>query len=463
MKIFSPSDIQRLFNIIDYRMARVVADILGKDFLTFEDKSLLRKNGFNIEKQLKNIPPYWQAFLFGRLSSILSPSQLLTLNYTDLEDYVKDEQYPKLTRREKAEYDTAATRTYGYIKGMGNRIRETLSNAISEEELKTITQERELDDLDVLKREMELGVIKRRSTQSIISNLGHQLNDWNRDWGRIVETEMQNIYLFGKAQTIMQDHGVEAKVYKEVFPGACAHCIKLYTTAGIGSKPRIFKLSSLIANGDNIGVKVRDWKAVLGPVHPFCFASQYITISVLGGQKYIKDIKVGDLVLTHKNRYKPVTRLYFRDYPSNFKHGVYNIFFYLETDCIEKGYYEDGLHYITGNHNVFVNGELKEVRHIKEGDLLTLKKGMKVKVSKVEPVVIEGWNPTLYNFEVADDHSYFANGVAVSNCRCELRYIPNGYVWDEETQSFQPPKNYERKVERQSKVKITVGSKVFEV
>ena len=47
------------------------------------------------------------------------------------------------------------------------------------------------------------------------------------------------------------------------------------------------------------------------------------------------------------------------------------------------------------------------------------------------------------------------------NCRCDLRYIPKGYVWDDETQSFIPPKGYKRQVERRSKVKIYVGSKEF--
>ena len=88
--------------------------------------------------------------------------------------------------------------------------------------------------------------------------------------GTYSETEMQNIYQTGVAQQIMKEQGADALVYKEVFSGACQHCIKFYTTAGIGSKPRIFKLIDLINNGDNIGRKVKDWKPVLNSVHPFC-------------------------------------------------------------------------------------------------------------------------------------------------------------------------------------------------
>ena len=50
------------------------------------------------------------------------------------------------------------------------------------------------------------------------------------------------------------------------------------------------------------------------------------------------------------------------------------------------------------------------------------------------------------------------------NCRCNLRYIPDGYEWDDKTQSFEPKKVDESKrVQRKSKVKITVGTKHFEV
>lgn len=315
--IFTQEEIQNLFRIIDYRLARVIMDVLGKDFLMPEDLEIFKEFNFDFLREVSKISPYYQSFIFGKLSSILSPEQLKTLNYKDLTEYVQKEQYKKLSPREKAEFHAAATRTYGYIKGMGNRIKETLGNSIYEEEFKNAAELREAESLAVLKEELARGVIERRSVKAIISTMGHRLSDWNRDWGRIVETEMQNIYSIGQAQTIMEAHGLDARVYKEVYPGACTHCRKFFTTGGSGSKPRIFKLKDLINNGDNIGKKTKDWLPTLSPTHPYC--------------------------------------------------------------------------------------------------------------------------------------------------RCLLRYIPEGYVWEESTGSFEPPKNYERKIERKSKVKITVGNKVFEV
>lgn len=117
---------------------------------------------------------------------------------------------------------------------------------------------------------------------------------------------------------IMKEHGIHAKVYKQTMQQACRYCLNAYTTNGYGSKPVIFDLSELIANGTNIGRKSKDWKPVLTNIHPFC--------------------------------------------------------------------------------------------------------------------------------------------------RCNLRYIPDGYEWDDKTQSFEPKKVEDKdRVERKSKVKITVGTKHFEV
>lgn len=48
--IFTSNEIQRLFGIIDFRLAKIVADVLGVEQLTPEDKILLEKIKLNGEK-----------------------------------------------------------------------------------------------------------------------------------------------------------------------------------------------------------------------------------------------------------------------------------------------------------------------------------------------------------------------------------------------------------------------------
>jgi hypothetical protein len=68
----------------------------------------------------------------------------------------------------------------------------------------------------------------------------------------------------------------------------------------------------------------------------------------------------------------------------------------------------------------------------------------------------------IYDVELERNHTLIVrrNGkVCVSgNCRCDLKEVPKGMVWNDETHSFEPPKElYKRQVERKSKVKIYVG------
>jgi len=48
-------------------------------------------------------------------------------------------------------------------------------------------------------------------------------------------------------------------------------------------------------------------------------------------------------------------------------------------------------------------------------------------------------------------------------CRCMLTHIDENYEWDEKQQDFNKPKPYERKVQRTSKVRITIGNRTFNV
>lgn len=93
----------------------------------------------------------------------------------------------------------------------------------------------------------------------------------------------------------------------------CPDCVRLHLTAGPGSPPRIFKLSELQANGTNVGKKRAAWKAVIGPVHPWCLPAGAMIATALGDVP-IEQIRVGDEVLTHRGRFRRVQRLSQRFY-----------------------------------------------------------------------------------------------------------------------------------------------------
>lgn len=264
--MFTPTEIQSILSVVDYHNSFLIISMLGKDVLDDWDRFVLKQNGIDIDQIEEQFPPtYFQSLMWGRLSSLLQEKDAKEITYSDFEKYVKRGQYIPLSDREQREYEIARQKTYGHLKGLGTKLRNDVSTILINE----IEQTRQ-DYEKIIKDEIERGVVERKTVTSIISEIGHKTEVWNHDWGRIVETECNNIFQIGRAQTIAKEKGEDSLVFKDVYSGACRFCIKLFLTAGIGSQPRLFKLSELAANGDNIGLKVNDWKPVLSSVHPHC-------------------------------------------------------------------------------------------------------------------------------------------------------------------------------------------------
>lgn len=71
--------------------------------------------------------------------------------------------------------------------------------------------------------------------------------------------------------------------------------------------------------------------------------------------------------------------------------------------------------------------------------------------------------PPNANFGVKQKDQVTTDSPRHVHCRCHKMPKPEGYEWDNDSQSFAAPKEYKRKVERKSKVKITFGDKEYEI
>ena len=263
--LFTSDQINELLKQVDLQTAYLVGYNLGTDVLSKDQKSLLKEFGINIETIVIDYPPYLQSFLWGRLAALLSEFQGRQVTYQDFRQYLKSVNFEPLAKREKIEYEIARKQTYHHIVSFGERIKTGVNDIIINEDNATrLEQER------VLSGEIQRGTLERKSLNTIVSNIGRRLNNWNKDWGKIVDTELQNIYNHGSAVSIVQKHGVEQLVYKETYAGACRWCIRLHTTSGIGSEPITFTMNELYANGSNIGLPKDQWRATVSATHPWC-------------------------------------------------------------------------------------------------------------------------------------------------------------------------------------------------
>ena len=140
-------------------------------------------------------------------------------------------------------------------------------------------------------------------------------------------------------------------------------------------------------------------------------------ILTLDGYKNIEDVEVGDMVLTHKNRYRKVLNTQVNYIGPNEKLVEFsgkNIFKPIIT---------------TKNHPFYTrqNGETKwiEADKLNENDEIYLvleDKWFKIDCKRLVPS--KTW---VYNLEVDEDNSYTVSGIAVHNCG---RLLYNGNVFD---------------------------------
>lgn len=257
--MFTTEEITRISEIINTHYSMIAMSVVGEEALTAQEKSTLLKHGIDIDKVADKFPPYFRSYYMGRLTAMLEDKYMREITNEDFIKYLEKGQFVPMSALERAEYEISRSMTYNTIKGLAHKITDNTRDMMLEQNRRNLIRET-----------VSEAVKNRETVQEIVSRLGHKTGEWDRDWKRIAVTEMQNVYNLGKAAEIRRKYGVDSLVFKDVFEGACRHCISLYLTDGIGSKPIVFKLSDLIANGTNVGRKVADWKPVVESTHPHC-------------------------------------------------------------------------------------------------------------------------------------------------------------------------------------------------
>lgn len=262
--LFTANQIQEILDIVDRNHLTYSAFNIGKEVLSDWDRIILKRYGIDVDKIDDGNTSFDRAYYWGRLSQQLS-DQAKKVEYKDFLQYMRKGQYIPLSDLEKNMLTVAKRKSYSHIKDLGSKIKNQINGMINEEDSK-LRAKRE----KIIGDEIKTGILERKALTDISNSMAKRMGDWNKDFDRIADTEMQNIFNEGRVAQIIKDYGEDASMYKEVFSGACRHCIRLYLTGGIGSKPIVKKVSEVIENGSNIGRKVADWKFIVGATHPHC-------------------------------------------------------------------------------------------------------------------------------------------------------------------------------------------------
>ena len=223
------------------------------------------------------------AYLFGVLSS-LDPA-IVSAPFAAIKETIRG---LPLSTIEKASVAWLKDSAALYCQGLGNRIEAATMRIVQDAAKESAMQE-------IIQDTMSQAARERKTRSETITLLRRATNDVQRDWHRIVNTELHSARTHGIAHGIAKQFGDDSHVIVRPHPDCCDLCRSAYTYMG---KPRVFKLSELAARS-NIDRKVTELKAAPGlpPLHPHCY-EKTTEVYTEHGFKFIKDVEVGEKCLS---------------------------------------------------------------------------------------------------------------------------------------------------------------------
>jgi len=265
--LFKPEQVRALAQIIRDGHTALAIGMLGEETATKMEIERLIRMGILPKSSAKIID---DAFSYGMLLTELrtvvaaGTARVEKVTLDAMKKRLKARPTP-LTPHEEAARSNARQHAATYIRGLGNKVADDFTTRAIEAD-KTLRRKYAA----MISETVSEGIERRNAWRKIKSDLGHKSGDWARDFDRIAATEKQRAVQEGYATRLRDREGEDALVAKVPTPSACEHCVRLHLTEGAGSRPRVFRLRDLEANGTNVGRKAGAWRAVVGPTHPWC-------------------------------------------------------------------------------------------------------------------------------------------------------------------------------------------------
>lgn len=256
--LLTADQLQEIRRIIEDHHHAFVANAIDPAALAPDILKRLKAKGM-IDPQVESIQ---DSYLYGQLVGILESAQVAKMSYGEFKKYLARNPIP-LSVAEHQAIQMAQMNAAQYCVGLGNTVNLDTGAVLIEADAKL--RARTMEEItDATAR----NIARRQTTRQLKTDLSWIAKDWARDWSRIAVTEKQTAMQQGQADAHRKQYGEDVLVAKRPMPDACPHCRRVYLDPN--GQPRIFKLSTLEANGTNVGRKTADWRAVVGTVHPWC-------------------------------------------------------------------------------------------------------------------------------------------------------------------------------------------------
>lgn len=261
--VISQDTIEKIKKIAKKYHNAILLKYAGKEELTQSEIDELKQAGLYDEDNqqiIKNIYHYNLAYRHGDENA---PDSLDDFNETK----------PELPENEQVEAsvdyltENFETQINKQKDSVVNKLTEAIRNANQNFKFQKLTEDEILNNKDL-------------SVANLKSRLEEISGEADRDWDRIVNTEVSNAISLGSVDRIAGEN--EEKDSKEVYvyripqKDACQSCKKFYMDSD--GSPKLYRFSTLLGNGSNFGKKRSEWKPVADATHPNEKCSQVLEL-----------------------------------------------------------------------------------------------------------------------------------------------------------------------------------------
>lgn len=271
--VSSKETIEKIKEIIEKYHNALMITALGTSAIKPSELKMLEEAGIDVSKKASMMALAYHHNMLNRDGDPTAP--------TSVED-MQDQQSAPGVRHEGEAHEYAVEHSEENVKNLITKMKQDVSARI-EGIIRDNNQSYKMNALQNLDRtDAADEMVKEATLSQLKRNLRATSSDANRDWSRVVSTEISNIIGIGSTDRIVTDNREkdldDVYVYRIVKNDAalCKYCRKFYLDSD--GSPKVYKLSTLLANGSNYGKKAADWTSVIGATHPRERCSQVLEL-----------------------------------------------------------------------------------------------------------------------------------------------------------------------------------------
>ena len=271
--VTSKKTLEKIREIIERHYANLTLSLLGRSVFTEEELEALKRQGVDTsnEQSLLSLV-YFHNFINHPVDK-QSPATIQEM---------KDQQQVSGIKPEGEAPEYTITNINDKTKQYIDKLKEDVKTRI-ESMIRENNDQYKMNALQNLDREAFIDeMIKESTIGKVKQKLKDTSKDATRDWTRVVLTEMSNVIGASSLDRIVSDNAGldldEIYVFRITVSDAktCKWCRRFYNDSD--GSPKVYRLSTILANGSNFGKKPDEWKPVAGATHPNERCSQTIEL-----------------------------------------------------------------------------------------------------------------------------------------------------------------------------------------